>query len=997
MAHFLRGKQAGIQNDLSAGLAPELFAIDEVARYGINSKISALAYDPVQSLLAVGTHDSPYGLSQISVFGQKRVNVTFTTTRKASIKSLQFCADKLISVDSKNDISVFSLETKRMNASYAPPGLITALATDPALDYALVGLQNGDVIAYDLDREAPAPFKIPNFWRERNPRAPMIPVVTLALHPRDIGTLLIGYSEGAVIYSFKQNKATKFFQYELQPGCPGGDSDPMFANKVRRPKLNQALWHPTGTFILTGHEDCSLVFWDVKDGRLLVARTLEDTQVDRPKPASEMFGSTTGTVSLKEPLFRVAWCCKENLEDTGVLVCGGASMTRSPRGLTFLDLGSTPIYATCTWQILADYFEKPKKQHILPTPPNTEVVDFCLLPRSSPHFAGSHDPIAVIALLASGEIVTLSFPSGHPITPTNQLHVSLSFVHPYINCMAIASIDRTRWLGMTENRLHGPPLLRGGAEAAHPLKRYESRNVLQTAHVDGTIRLWDAGHGDEVENEDMLQVDVARAIGRFENVDISKTSMSGVTGELAVGLSSGELVAFRWDHNRNFGREVPHSHAEGFGLETIKDRADPAVKEGLLPLTMLKKQEGFVSALKMSDIGFIGVGFEGGSVAVIDLRGPALIYNAKLSDISKQSTRGSIRRSGGQSQSRPEWPTVIEFGVMSLDGEDYSSILTFVGTNLGRLLTFKLLPESHGGYAVHLAGICSLDDRIISILPVNVDTGAIAHASPSVVANLRSGCKVNGVLLVVTPSGARIFKPAATKGAQKTWDDFLCDAANVVRFEDRGYALVGLFGDGRARAYSIPGLKEIASADTSQYLDVKRLSEALITATGDVFGWAGPSEIAVLNVWGTGQKLPRSLDKLFNVEALIPPRPTISNIQWISGTQYVSPSDMDILIGGPDRPPSKRMIEQMRAEEQQRRIAGRPAPSAPSAASGQDEGYWAYMQRQVQERTERLGIMGDSMDMLEENSSGWANDVSKYVNQQKRKVILGAIGSKLGF
>lgn len=30
MAHFLRGKQAGIQNDLSAGLAPELFAIDEV-------------------------------------------------------------------------------------------------------------------------------------------------------------------------------------------------------------------------------------------------------------------------------------------------------------------------------------------------------------------------------------------------------------------------------------------------------------------------------------------------------------------------------------------------------------------------------------------------------------------------------------------------------------------------------------------------------------------------------------------------------------------------------------------------------------------------------------------------------------------------------------------------------------------------------------------------------------------------------------------------------
>lgn len=83
------------------------------------------------------------------------------------------------------------------------------------------------------------------------------------------------------------------------------------------------------------------------------------------------------------------------------------------------------------------------------------------------------------------------------------------------------------------------------------------------------------------------------------------------------------------------------------------------------------------------------------------------------------------------------------------------------------------------------------------------------------------------------------------------------------------------------------------------------------------------------------------------------------------------------------------MIEQMRAEEQQQRLPGRQLPSSSSAAGGQDEGYWAYMQRQVQERTEKLGVMGDSMDKLEENSSSWANDVSKYVSQQKKKVLLG--------
>ena len=39
MAAFLRGKQAGIQGDLSAGILPGLFAPDDQARFGINSQI----------------------------------------------------------------------------------------------------------------------------------------------------------------------------------------------------------------------------------------------------------------------------------------------------------------------------------------------------------------------------------------------------------------------------------------------------------------------------------------------------------------------------------------------------------------------------------------------------------------------------------------------------------------------------------------------------------------------------------------------------------------------------------------------------------------------------------------------------------------------------------------------------------------------------------------------------------------------------------------------
>ena len=280
---------------------------------------------------------------------------------------------------------------------------------------------------------------------------------------------------------------------------------------------------------------------------------------------------------------------------------------------------------------------------------------------------------------------------------------------------------------------------------------------------------------------------------------------------------------------------------------------------------------------------------------------------------------------------------------------------------------------------------------IISISPINADTGEPAEATPELVAGLRTGSRVNGVLLAVTRTGTRVFKPAAAKGAHKSWDDFLCHSAAVVRFEAHTYALLGLFGDGCAKVFSIPGLKEIASTSVSNILDVRRFPEAIITPTGFILGWTGPSEIAGLNVWGTGQDLTRSLDKLFNPEAVIPPRPTISNLQWISGTQYVSPADIDTLIGGPDRPPSKRMIEQMRADEEAERKASRQATSSSSSAAParQEEGYWAYMQRQVQERTENLGLAGDNMDKLEDNSKGWSDDVNKYVSSTKKKAVMG--------
>lgn len=324
----------------------------------------------------------------------------------------------------------------------------------------------------------------------------------------------------------------------------------------------------------------------------------------------------------------------------------------------------------------------------------------------------------------------------------------------------------------------------------------------------------------------------------------------------------------------------------------------------------------------------------------------------------------------------------------------------FVGTNKGRVATFKILPSQSGRFTAEFVGAVNLaEDRVVSISPMVAELGSSASATGPAMAGLQQGHKINGVLVVTTISSAHIFRPASAKGAAKSFDNVFCDAATVTQYQQRGYALVGLFGDGCARAFSLPALKEIGSVRLNHILDIKRFSDAKINSAGDVVGWTGPSELAVASVWGAGQPLQPSADKLWDPTKIPIPRPTISNLQWIAGTQYITPSDMDVLIGGPDRPPSKRMMAEMRAQQdaefqRQREAAktGRQAAPDPS-----QESYWQYMQRQIQERTENLGLASDSMDRTAEASSTWSDDVSKFVAKQKRQAVTGYLTSKFGF
>lgn len=693
----------------------------------------------MQSLLAVGTNESKFGPGKIYIFGIGRVHKFIDPPSPRSIRQLQWVNNRLVSLDSRGEITVWNPDTAERIAGFVAGHGAISLLTDPLLDWAFIGMNTGDIITYDLDRERISPFRIPNLWRTRDPNARAVSLLGMQLHPKDIGKLLVVYSHGVVVYSFKQAQATKFFEYELPPRAPGGNGE--VSDLPRKPRVTHAAWHPSGTFILTAHDDGSIVFWDSKDGRVVMARSLRDTMVDQPN-------AKRTEPTLIEPFRKIAWCCKANPDDTGLLIAGGHPIDAPEKGLTFIELGPTPMYATSSWELLTNYFQG-KRQHTIQTPSGAEVVDFCLVPRQSPHFAGAQDPIAILATLTSGEIITLSFPSGYPITPTNQLHPSLQFVHPFVIRFAVTRMDRGRWLAMNETRNRGELLLKGGAEAPRPRRRFEARNIIQVAHADSMIRIWDVGHGDEIENPAQVQVDLARALDRYEDVEVTAMDMAGLTAEFAAGTRTGELVVYRQGTNKFYGRDQPqHLDPNPGALTDISSRAEPGLKQGLQPFLLYEMAQGPISVVKVSDIGFVAVGSEGGFFSIIDLRGPTVIHQSSMAEFAKQEKRSSLFRGHSSSPAVKEWPTVIEFGVMTLEGDNYSSIACFVGTNQGRVATFKLLPSGNG-YSVKLAGVNhGGSDKVVAVCPIVADTGAPAVATGPVVAGLREGRHVNGVLVV---------------------------------------------------------------------------------------------------------------------------------------------------------------------------------------------------------------------------------------------------------
>ena len=655
------------------------------------------------------------------MFGQQGVRVVFKLPQRTSISFLNLHGSHLTVIDARSNLTAYSLESKERVAAHTVRSKLTCIETDPSLDWMFLGLADGTVDVWDIDRERIcASFRIPNLYRERHeewrrsrlPNAPTksrIPaVVSMQFHPRDIGTMLIGYPDGAVLYSFKEGAAVKFFE---------------LSNR----HLLHLAWHPNGIHFVTAHSDGSLAFWNPSDAeRPLCTRTVDSQHPEEDKE--------------RDPIYTMRWICQEDPDTTSLMVCGGGRTSNRVKGAYLLNFGHSSS-ATSTAHSASAIYASPKKQIILASGQH-DIIILCPIPTSSPYYTGSHNPSVILGLLSNGSCICFSAANGQMLSMVDSFSSSLSWLSPPIIGTDLCSLPGLTWRHWIQGKSHQSVLF-GGAPVVHKGRASMMQNVLIQWHKHGIVRL-----ADPMEEEGELEVDVN--IWEDMQKDITCVSLGHSQGELAVGFDSGDLVVFQWEDEY-----VPEDHFDSLNLRggeaiaNIRQLGRPG--PGFQPICHVKSDMSSITSLTMSNIGFLGVGYESGQIKVVDMRGPAVILQTALNEVkdkkSKRNTDIGV-----------DVPTTSEIAILSLEGDSYASIVLLVGSSSGKFVLYTIIPSQTGGYTTLFHSFVSLQPhgRILKIIPIESERGFIASATSEKLAALAHGIHIPSFFIVVQESAVKI-------------------------------------------------------------------------------------------------------------------------------------------------------------------------------------------------------------------------------------------------
>ncbi|XP_076118572.1 syntaxin-binding protein 5-like [Alosa pseudoharengus] len=429
--------------DIPETLMSENFQICKTVRHGFPYQPTAVAFDPVQKILAIGSRSGG-----VRILGQPGVDSFCQHESGAAVLQLQFLINEgaLVTACADDTLHLWNLRQRRpaiLHSLKFNRERITFCHLPFQSKWLYVGTERGNTHIVNIESFVLSGYVI--MWNKAIELATKThpgPVVHLSDSPKDEGRLLIGFESGTIVmWDLKAKKADFRIYYDEA--------------------IHSVSWHHEGKQFMCSHSDGSLSMWNLRN-------TAKPFQVTFPH------GKTQKDVRKEscKPILKVEYKTCKNSEPF-VIFSGGLSYDQAGRRPTL-----TIMHGKAITVLEMDH----------------PIVEFLVL-CDTPYINEVQEPYAVVVLLEKDFIVVDLTQSNFPIFENPypmDIHESPVTCTAYFSDCPPDVIPVLYSIGAKHKKTgysHKEWPLSGGTWTVGSQSYPE---IIITGHADGTIKFWDA-------------------------------------------------------------------------------------------------------------------------------------------------------------------------------------------------------------------------------------------------------------------------------------------------------------------------------------------------------------------------------------------------------------------------------------------------------------------------------------------------------------------------
>ncbi|KPP77050.1 syntaxin-binding protein 5-like, partial [Scleropages formosus] len=433
-------------------LQSEHFQLCKTVRHGFPYQPSAMAFDPVQKILAIGTQSGAlrlYPFLGATSFGQPGVECYCQHESGAAVIQLQFLINEgaLVSALTDDSIHLWNLRQKRpavLHSLKFNRERITFCHLPFQSKWLYVGTERGNIYIVNVESFTLSGYVI--MWNkaiELSSKTHPGPVVHISDNPMDEGKLTIGFECGIVVlWDLKSKKADYRYNYDEA--------------------IHSVAWHHEGKQFVCSHSDGSLTIWNVKSpakpAHIITPHGKQPKDGKKPEPC--------------KPILKVEYKTTRS-SDPFMILSGGLSYDTVGRRPCL-----TVMHGKSTAVLEMDY----------------PIVDFLTL-CETPYPNDFQEPYAVVVLLEKDLVVIDLAQNGYPIFENPYpltIHESpVTCCEYFADCpgdlipalYTVGSRQKCQVYSKKEWPINGGNW--GQGTQSYP-------EIIMTGHADGSVKFWDA-------------------------------------------------------------------------------------------------------------------------------------------------------------------------------------------------------------------------------------------------------------------------------------------------------------------------------------------------------------------------------------------------------------------------------------------------------------------------------------------------------------------------